>query len=152
MNDDKIDSINFKNAIIQSILPFSNQARDGQEVGNNNRSWNPNISIDNLTSFQQNNFGIIKIRSFVLNINDRINVKELVFEQSSCNDLKNDLEISGYPNLEKIVVKKNSLKNLNSLKICTNEKLKTIETEDGDYRNEDCEEGIITKFEIIEDL
>ena len=39
--------------------------------------------------------------------------------------------IENYPNLEKIVVKKNSLKNLNSLKICNNEKLKTIEIEDG---------------------
>ena len=41
--------------------------------------------------------------------------------------------IENYPNLEKIVVKKNSLMNLNSLKICNNERLKTIEIEDGDF-------------------
>ena len=35
--------------------------------------------------------------------------------------------IENYPNLEKIVVNKNSFMNLNSLKICNNEKLKTIE-------------------------
>ena len=45
------------------------------------------------------------------------------------NELKNDFVIENYPNLEKIVVKKNSLQNLNSLKICNNEKLKTIEIE-----------------------
>ena len=40
--------------------------------------------------------------------------------------------IENYPNLEKIVVKNNSLQNLNSLKICNNEKLKTIEIEDSE--------------------
>ena len=48
------------------------------------------------------------------------------------NGVKDDLVIENYPNLEKIVVKKNSLQNLNSLKICNNEKLKTIEIEDGE--------------------
>ena len=45
--------------------------------------------------------------------------------------MKDDLVIQNYPNLQSIVVKKNTLKNLNSLKICNCEKLKTIETEDG---------------------
>ena len=40
--------------------------------------------------------------------------------------------IENYPNLEKIVVKKWALTNLNSLKICNNEKLKIIEAEGGD--------------------
>ena len=43
--------------------------------------------------------------------------------------------IVNYSNLEKIVVKKYSLKNLNSLKICNNEKLKTFEIEDGDWKS-----------------
>ena len=47
-------------------------------------------------------------------------------------EVKDDLLIENYPNLEKIVVKKNSLNNLNSLKICNNEKLKTIEIEDSE--------------------
>ena len=46
-----------------------------------------------------------------------------------------NLVIDNYPNLEKIVVKKYSLKYLNSLKICNNEKLKTIEIEDNAFRN-----------------
>ena len=50
-----------------------------------------------------------------------------------------NLVIENYPNLEKIVVKNNSLKNLNSLKICNNEKLKTIEIEDGKEWGEDGE-------------
>ena len=46
-----------------------------------------------------------------------------------------NLFIENYPNLEKIVVMRNSLKNLNSLKICNCEKLKTIEIEDGNWNN-----------------
>ena len=41
--------------------------------------------------------------------------------------IEDDLVVENYLNLEKIVVKKYSFQNLNSLKICNNEKLKTIE-------------------------
>ena len=54
----------------------------------------------------------------------------MIIGEGCFNKLK-DLVIENYPNLEKIVVKKRSLKNLNSLKICNNDKLKTIEIEDG---------------------
>ena len=43
--------------------------------------------------------------------------------------------IENYPNLQSIVVKKNSLQNLNSLKICNCEELKTIEIENGEWRD-----------------
>ena len=56
----------------------------------------------------------------------------MIIEEEFGNDYYGNLVIENYPNLEKIVVKKNSLQNLNSLKICNNEKLKTIEIEDGD--------------------
>ena len=46
-----------------------------------------------------------------------------------------NLVIENYPNLQSIIVKENSLKNLNSLKICNCEKLKSIETEDGEGEN-----------------
>ena len=45
--------------------------------------------------------------------------------------------IENYPNLEKIILKKNSLQNLNSLKICNCEKLKTIEIEDSNRIDEE---------------
>ena len=60
----------------------------------------------------------------------------MIIGRSCFRKLKNDFVIENYPNLEKIVVKNNSLQNLNSLKICNNEKLKTIEIEDGEY--DDC--------------
>ena len=41
------------------------------------------------------------------------------------------MDICNYSNLEKIIVKENSLQNLNSLKICNNEELLNIEIEDG---------------------
>ena len=85
MINNKIDFINFKNAIIQSILPFE------------------------LPGFAKD-------------------IKEMIIEEGFGNDYYGNLVIENYPNLEKIVVKKKSLKNLKSLKICNNEKLKTIET------------------------
>ena len=89
MINSKIDSINFKNAIIQSILPFE------------------------LPEFGKDN-------------------KEMIIEEGFGNDYFGDLVIENYPNLEKIVVKEDSFQNLNSLKICNNEKLKIIEIENGD--------------------
>ena len=59
----------------------------------------------------------------------------MIIEYRFGNDYYGNLAIENYPNLEKIVVKKKSLKNLNSLKICNNEKLKTIEIEDGEIWN-----------------
>ena len=57
----------------------------------------------------------------------------MIIGEGCFREIKDNLLIENYPNLEKIVVKKNSLKNLNSLKICNNDKLKTIEIEDGEY-------------------
>ena len=59
----------------------------------------------------------------------------MIIGEGCFNGLEDDLVIENYPNLEKIVVKKNSLQNLKSLKICNNEKLKTIEIEDGAFEN-----------------
>ena len=57
----------------------------------------------------------------------------MIIEEEFGNDYFGNLVIENYPNLEKIVVKENSLRNLKSLKICNNEKLKTIEIENGEY-------------------
>ena len=95
MINDKIDSIYFKNTIIQyQQLPFE------------------------LPEFAKD-------------------IKEMIIEKGFGNDYFGNLVIENYPHLEKIVVKKNSLKILNLLKICNNEKLKTIETEDGERWNGD---------------
>ena len=59
----------------------------------------------------------------------------MIIEEEFGNDYYGNLIIENYPNLEEIIVKKYSFQNLNSLKICNNEKLKTIEVEDGDEWN-----------------
>ena len=59
----------------------------------------------------------------------------MIIEREFGNDYYGNLVIENYPNLEKIVVKNISLNNLNSLKICNNEKLKTIEIEDSNWYN-----------------
>ena len=59
-------------------------------------------------------------------------IEEMIIEEEFGNDYYGNLVIQDYPNLQSIIVKKNSLKNLNSLKICNCEKLKTIEIEDGE--------------------
>ena len=56
----------------------------------------------------------------------------MIIEEEFGDDYYGNLVIENYRNLEKIVVKENSLNNLNSLKICNNEKLKTIEIENGE--------------------
>ena len=62
-------------------------------------------------------------------------IEEMIIEEKYGNDYYRDLVIENYPNLQSIIVKKNSLQNLNSLKICSCEKLKTIEIEDDAFYN-----------------
>ena len=70
-----------------------------------------------------------------LSFSDLPKLQEMIIGEGCFNEVKDDLAIENYPNLEKIVVKKNSLKNLNSLKICNNEKLKIIDIENGERDN-----------------
>ena len=88
----EVDSINFKNAIIQSQLPFE------------------------LPEFEKD-------------------IEEMIIEERFGNYLYGNLIIQNYPNLQSIVVKKNSMKYLNSLKICNCERLNTIDIEDNDFYN-----------------
>ena len=60
------------------------------------------------------------------------NVSELVIAEGCGNELKIDLKICGFESLKKLIVKKNSLQNLNSLVISNNSELESIEIEDGD--------------------
>ena len=62
-------------------------------------------------------------------------IKELEIGEGCLNEWKDDLEIENFPNLQSIIVKKGSLRNLNSLKIWNCEKLETIEIEDGTCKN-----------------
>ena len=62
-------------------------------------------------------------------------IEKMIIEEEFGNDYYGNLIIQNYPNLQSIVVKKNSLMNLNSLKICNCEKLKIIEIEDGDWKD-----------------
>ena len=88
----EIDSINFKNAIIQSQLPFE------------------------LPEFKKDS-------------------EEMIIEEEFGNDYFGNLIIQNYPNLQSIVVKKESLQNLNSLKICNCETLKTIDIDYISFEN-----------------
>ena len=56
-------------------------------------------------------------------------IHELVIAEGCGNHYKGNLSLCRYINLERIVVKKNSLKYLNSLRISYNPVLKSIETE-----------------------
>ena len=59
----------------------------------------------------------------------------MIIEEWFGNEYYGNLIIKNYRNLQSIVVKKYSLKNLNSLKICNCDKLKSIEIEDGAFCN-----------------
>ena len=87
-----------------------------------------NYSFNNTTSLSLSSM-IIKFDYFTfVNLP---NLQTLEIGKGCFNEVKDDLVIANYPNLKKIVVKKGSLMNLKSLKICNNEKLKTIEIENG---------------------
>ena len=60
----------------------------------------------------------------------------MIIESEFGNDYYGNLIIQNYPNLQSIIMKKKSLQNLNSLKICNCEKLKIMKVED----SESCEE------------
>ena len=62
-------------------------------------------------------------------------IKELEIGVNCLNKWEGDLIIQNYPNLQSIIVKNNSLKYLNSMKICNCEKLKIIEMKDGVFCN-----------------
>ena len=55
----------------------------------------------------------------------------MVIEEGVCNDMGGDVVIDGLNCLRSILVKKNSMQNLNSLKICNCELLEKIEVSDG---------------------
>ena len=59
----------------------------------------------------------------------------MIIEEWFGNDYYGNLVIENYPNLQSIIVKKNSLRYLNSLKICNCEKLKTIEIDYSGFLN-----------------
>ena len=72
-----------------------------------------------------------QLRELLKNDDKKKSVNELIIEEECGYEMNDDLELCGFENLESIVVKKNSLINLNSLKISNNPLLKTIEIEDG---------------------
>ena len=76
------------------------------------------------------------LRELLINEERKKGVSELVINEECGNEMKGNLELCGFENLENLVVKKNSLMNLNSLKISDNPVLKSIDIEDGDYRND----------------
>ena len=77
-----------------------------------------------------NNLTISSINDLENILNDQFRkrlLKNLVVSENSLNNLNGDLILSGFDNLEKIMVGGDSLQKLNLLKICDCEKLKTIE-------------------------
>ena len=63
-------------------------------------------------------------------------IHELVIDEECGNDYEGDLRLCGFVNLERIVVKKNSFQNVNSLEISDNSVLRSIEIEVGEWRDD----------------
>ena len=97
-------------------------------------------NLPNLQSFKAGNWSfqdttslslssmIIKFDYFIFSNLPKL--QEMIIGYGCFREVKDDLVIENQLNLQSIVVKKESLQNLNSLTICNNEKLKTIEIED----------------------
>ena len=61
------------------------------------------------------------------------NLQTLIIGEDCLYNVKSDMVIEHYPNLERLIFRKGCLQKLHSLKICNNDKLKTIDIEGGDY-------------------
>ena len=103
---------------------------------------NGRMRVDENTEYGYANKMVVKLVRISISTGDelmsllndeekRLSVNELVIEEGCGNELKEDLKICGFENLKKLIVKKNSLMNLNSLNISNNSELESIETEDG---------------------
>ena len=103
---------------------------------------NGRMRVDENTEYGYANKMVVKLVRISISTGDelmsllndeekRLSVNELVIEEGCGNELKIDLKICGFESLKKLIVKKNSLKNLNSLVISNNEELERIEIEDG---------------------
>ena len=79
---------------------------------------------------------VVRTNRHLSQLNQLVSVLEIA--DDCCNDLEIDLRICNYSNLERIVVKKNSFRNLNSLVISNNPQLKSIETKDGELGTGAC--------------
>ena len=79
----------------------------------------------------------------------RRSVCEIVVEEGVCNEMKGDLVIEEFENLRSILVKKNSLENLNSLIIRNCKLLEKIETEDAQLDRCSCK-GLFCNVKSVE--
>ena len=61
-------------------------------------------------------------------------IEEMIIEFGWGNKYYGNLLIENYHNIQSIIVKRNSLQNLKSLTICNCEKLKTIDIENGAFK------------------
>ena len=149
----EVDSINFKNTIIQSILPFElpEFEKDIQEMIIEEEFGNDyfgNLIIQDYPNLQS----IIVKKNSLMYLNSLMicnceKLKTIEVEDGVFYNVKNVI-IENYPNLQSIIVKKNSLQNLNSLKICNCENLKTIKIEDGVF--EDVNDVIIESVRLFD--
>ena len=100
----------------------------------------PNLNHIDLGSNSLSNYNSLTISTtndLEIILNDQFRkriLKNLSVSTYSLNNLNGDLILSGFDNLEKIIVGENSLQNLNLLKICNNEKLLTFEIGDLAFR------------------
>lgn len=78
----------------------------------------------------------LNIQAFLYILNNyekRSNLKEMIIEKGTGNDIHNDIRICDFDVLERIIIKTNSLKYLQSLTISNNPELEHIKTEDGGW-------------------
>ena len=73
----------------------------------------------------------VELESLLKDSEKRMNVNELVIEEGCGNELNGDSWICRLNHLKKLIVKKNSLKNLSMLVISNNNELESIVIEDG---------------------
>ena len=114
------------------IVEYEGGFYKGKRYGNGKLYDKKNVLIYEGEWYMNNPFELysLRIENELKEEDIHYGLEELEIGKNCCNDLK-CFELIGYDHLKKLILHKNSLKNLDSLVISNNSELESIETEDG---------------------
>lgn len=101
-----------------------------------------------------------ELKELFSNQDKRFGMSQLVIGVGCGNEIKGDLDLGEFNNLESLIVRRRSLQNLNSLKISNNPMLKTIEVKGGNGGSKDsskntspfhCVKSVVISGSLIDD-
>ena len=115
------------------IVEYEGRFYKGKRYGNGKLYDKKNVLIYEGEWANNNPFELysLRIENKLKEEDIHYDLEELEIGENCCNELKY-FKLIGFDRLKRLIIHKNSLKNLNSLVISNNKELKIIEIEDGE--------------------